>query len=127
MIGNSITDGRQSASGTYGYIVSFDLSASEVQSIEQVQMQDINGVLSTPITTPTSRELLFSYMEDDQEEIDFGYFLDSSTLFVFCRTAVYPFESTVYIAWWFKRFGIDMATSSATIDTAQNKEQLLRC
>jgi hypothetical protein len=127
MFGNAITDGTQVALGTYGYVVSFDLTAYEVRSIEQIQMQSATNVLSTPSVTPETREELFALCENTQTTKDFGYFLDDSTLFVFCRTAKYAYVGTVRIGWWLKRYSIDMATAAATIDTAQDKEQLLRC
>ena len=130
MLGNAIVDGVQSAIGTYGYVVSFDLSSFGVKEIEQVQMQDTAGVLSLPSTSPLTRAQIFELCEDAQGEsespITFGYFLDNSVLFIFCKTDIYPYIYTNRVAWWIKRFVIDMATTANTIDVAQDKEQLLR-
>jgi hypothetical protein len=126
MFGNAITDGMQVATGTYGYVVSFDLSTLEVQKILQVQMQSAAGVLSDPATAETARAALFALCEDTQTGVDFAFCLDGQVLNIFCRTLAYDYLGTVRMAFWILRNAIDMAAATDTIDVAQDKEELFR-
>lgn len=99
--GNLITDGTQVAVGTYGYVASFDYSAERIKQVIGAQLQDVAAEeLSGVEASAASRDALMAYAEDANCP-DFAWYAAGSTVFVFCKTSVYPYSSNTRLAIYF--------------------------
>jgi hypothetical protein len=124
--GNPVTNGTKVAEGTYGYVVSFDLSNEEIKTLLQVQMQDATAVeMGEVIDVGTDRAALFEYLED-VDCPDVAWFQEGVTVFVFLKTATWAYAATNRVAFWFYRDAEDIAALSDTIDVPQAARELLK-
>jgi hypothetical protein len=126
MFGTLITSASQVSIGTYGYIVSFDLSINEMAKIVQVQMQNASTlVLSTVSASGASLAALNNYPQLSSCPT-FAWAQDGQTLYVFCKTATYPYTSATRVGIWYYRNAADLTAVTDNIDVSQDKEQLFR-
>ena len=124
MFGNPVTDGTQSAIGTNGYVASFDLTNHEPQRVFQVQAQK-DGVLSTPITSVVALDVLFAYPEASSPP-NLAFAQNGNVVFVFFKTATYPFTADSRITFWFYRNAKNVSGTGSKLDIPQESKELCK-
>jgi hypothetical protein len=124
--GNPVTDGERVAIGTYGYVLKFNLKPQEPAAVTRVQLQlSATNALSTPSTTPSTMDTVFSLPSSTQTAVDFAWVATGNTVYVFVRTAVYAFVSTTRIAFWLMRNAMNVVLTSDEVDVPQEARPLL--
>jgi hypothetical protein len=117
-----ITSGTQIKIGSVGYVVKFDLSTYDMNSIIGVQAKKTSGVWSLPITTPNVFGELAGYI-DNALASDVAYNWMKDTLFIFVKSA-YTFVTTTLTTFWGYRNAINVTALIGSVDIPGDMEQL---
>jgi hypothetical protein len=128
MFGNAITDGAQTAVGTKGCIVSFDLTAMEPKQVTEVQLQDtvpVVPVLSAVYNVPLDIVTLFGYPEAAAPP-DVAWTQQGNVVFVFLKTTAYTYIVTVRIGFGFYRNAQNVGPQSPLLDIPQEAKELCK-
>ena len=115
MFGNVITNGTQVAVGTYGYVASFDLSGYRVDAMRGVQMQNANSSVLSELNEEASGQAALMAYAEDVNCPDFSWCANGSTVFVFCKTATYPYSSASRVAFFFAASPEPITATSDTV------------
>jgi hypothetical protein len=123
--GNLITDGTQAVVGTYGYIVTFDLTLQDIRNITQVQLQKNATTLSPAIVDLSTFEELSNYCEDSDCP-DIAFCQTGNIVNIFLKTTTYPYDATVRIAFWFQRNAQNVSATTDYLDIPVESRTLFR-
>lgn len=122
--GNPITEGELIDEGTYGQIISFDLSPQYLDTILQLQLQKTGGMMSDVITTPSTWEDMCGYLEDENCP-DIAYCQNGSVVSVLLNKTEYPFVATNRIGFWYYSWEKDVTSLSEEFEMPGESRDLL--
>jgi hypothetical protein len=122
--GNLITSGTLIATGTYGKLVSFDLSSNRIRALASVQLLK-SGILS-PVTFPVAANSILEYTEDPSCPA-VACALDGTTVYVFIKSAgSWDFDITTSIAFTYYEFPQKASVVSAALNVDPKARGLLK-
>ena len=122
--GNLITSGTQVSSGTNGFIVAFDLSGLDADTVFQVQLQKSGTTTYDPVTAQTPRVTLFGYTNVAIAPPNYAYCQDGQIVYVFCNTGTFAFDTTTRVAFWFYRNAQNVTLTTDKVDVPDDANQL---
>lgn len=119
--GSPITDGTAIATGTYGYITSFNLSTQEIDELTGLQVY-LSPAYSS-IATPVEISVLFAYPEASGCP-NLAVAQSGINVFVFCKTSIYPNTASTRVAFFFKKRATTVTAVSDLLDIPNEARNL---
>jgi hypothetical protein len=116
-----ITDGTQVKIGTTGYIVSFDLTSYDMNTILGIQVKNVAG-WADPVIAEVEYDALSGYI-DDSLCPDSAFCWMRNNLFVFVKST-YTYVSTTLVTFWGYRNAQNVTLVTDDVDIPGELEQL---
>lgn len=125
-----VTDATKRLEGTYGYVAAFDLADYEPNgNVLQIQVLGDDDVLSSPVESAVSPDVLDAYCEDEACP-DIAFNQMGNTVNVFLKTTVYPYIAAVEVEFTYFRNAQNIENISGededNIDIPQSAKELYK-